>query len=78
MKFVLIDDSSVVLRRKGLYSQVPVYRLGDALYALLRKGVYIAILGNNGTSVPDITHSELDVFPLVKALKDGRIQVVPA
>lgn len=71
-KFTVVDDSSVVLREKGVYKQVAVYRLGDRLFAEYRKGQFVALLSNDGTSLPHVTWSELDV-PFATKTKDGRI-----
>jgi hypothetical protein len=71
-KFVVIDDATVVLREKGIYRQTAVYALGNRLFAEYRKGMFIALLTNDGTSCPAATWSELDT-PFKQNQRDGRI-----
>ena len=60
MKFHIVDQASVVIRQRGQYRQVAVFRLGADLFAEYRKGVYVALLMNAGTSVPDVSWRDLD------------------
>jgi hypothetical protein len=71
-KFHIVDDATVVLREKGVYRQAAVYRLSTRVFAEYRKGQFIALLANEGTSAPNVSWTELDT-PLPRDMKDGRI-----
>ena len=70
--FKVIDDATVILREKGYYKQAAVYQLGERLFAEARKGSYIGLLGNEATSAPSVTWSQLNT-PFKTVLKEGRI-----
>ena len=71
-KFHIVDDATVVLREKGIYRQACVYQLGGRVFAEYRKGAFIAILSNDGTSAPNVSWCELDT-PTPTTCKEGRI-----
>jgi hypothetical protein len=71
-KFHIVDDATVVLREKGVYRQAAVHRLGVRLFAEYRKGQFIALLTNDGTSAPNVSWCELDT-PTPTRSQDGRI-----
>lgn len=71
-KFNVVDDATVVLREKGIYKQAGVFALGNRLFAEYRKGQYIALISNAGTSAPNVSWSDLDT-PFNTATRDGRV-----
>ena len=58
-RFHVIDDAAVVLRSKGVFRQAKVYRRGEDLYAGFGNG-FVRLLGNGGTSCPNVSWEETD------------------
>lgn len=50
--FHVIEDVQIVLRRKGVYKQVKVYRRGNHCYAGIGSG-FIKLMASGGTSDPN-------------------------
>ena len=57
--FHVIDDAQVVLLSRGVYRQAKVYRRGDELFAG-HAGGFVRLLGNHGTSSPNVSWLETD------------------
>lgn len=57
-----IPEAQAVLRSKGVYRQVKMFRRGDGVYAAWGSG-YIRLLGGSGTSVPAVSWSS-DDYPV--------------
>lgn len=72
MKFHTIDDASVILREKGLYKQAKVYTLGERLFAGYGATGFVALLTGGGTSLPNVSFSDLDV-PFKHGTREGRV-----
>lgn len=58
--FHVIEDAQVILRARGVYRQVKVYRRDKSLFAAWGGG-FIQLRGNNGTSHPNVSWEETDV-----------------
>lgn len=58
-RFHVIDDAVCIIRNRGVYRQVKVFRRGDFLYAGYGAG-FVALYGNSGTSHPHISWDEID------------------
>ena len=74
-KFHVINDATVVLREKGIYRQVAVFRLGQRLFAEYRKGAFTALITGGGTSAPNVSWSDLDT-PQPFAHREGRVVIL--
>jgi hypothetical protein len=72
-RFTVIDDACAILRSKGVYRQVKLYRRGDDLSAGHGSG-YIRLYANGGTALPDVKWEDMDVK--TKACDFGRLQVL--
>ena len=59
-RFHVIDDAAVILRARGVYKQVKVYRRGEAAYAGYSGG-FIRLYANGGTSFPNVSWEDIDV-----------------
>ena len=62
-RFQIIDDSAVVLRSRGVFRQVPVFRRGETLYAKQGSG-FVQLRQGGGTSVPSMTWDGTDIGAL--------------
>lgn len=60
-RFHVIDDAAAILRSKGVFKQVKVFRRADALYAA-HAGGFIRLYKGGGTSAPTIAWDDLDVL----------------
>lgn len=60
-RFHVIDDAAVILRSRGVFRQVKVYRRGDALYAGQGNG-FVRLYKGGGTSVPSLSWDDMDVL----------------
>lgn len=58
-RFHVINDAAIILRKKGVYRQVKVYRRGRELFAAHGAG-FIGLRANGGTTVPHISWIEID------------------
>ena len=54
MLFSEISDAQVILRSKGVYRQVKLFRRGEHVYAAWGSG-FIRLLKHSGTTVPTVT-----------------------
>lgn len=72
--FHQVDDMQVILRRKGgVFSQAKVYTRSVDRERRLFAGVsggFVMLLGNGGTSSPDVSWLDLD-DPQNRAVKSG-------
>lgn len=59
-RFHVIDDGAVIIRRKGVYRQVKLYRRSEGLYAGVGLG-FIRLYQDHGTGVPDISWDDIEV-----------------
>lgn len=59
-RFHVIDDAAAIIRAKGVYRQVKVYRRGDALFAAYGTG-FIKLSSSGGTSHPNISWLDIDL-----------------
>lgn len=59
MRFHIIDDAAVILRRQGVFRQAKVFRRGRDVYAALGGG-FIGLYAGGGTSVPTISWEDLE------------------
>jgi hypothetical protein len=50
--FHRIDEAQVIVRRRGVFKQVPLYRRGERVYALLGGG-YVRLLARGASTQPD-------------------------
>jgi hypothetical protein len=57
--FHVIDDAHAILRSRGVYRQVKVYRRGSQLYAQYGSG-FVGLRRDGGTTVPTISHVHLE------------------
>lgn len=57
--FHVIDDGVVILRARGVYKQVKLYRRGEQLYALFGGG-FIRLLQGRGTTVPNVSWIDME------------------
>lgn len=74
IRFHVIDDAAVILRRNGVYRQSKVFRRGDALYAAYGAG-FLRLMGNSGTSVPSISWDDIDAGCETMVDRMGRLTV---
>ena len=58
-KFHVIEGAQVILYRKGVYSQSPLYMRGDQIYAKVGNG-FVLIYANEKTSHPDIRWKDME------------------
>lgn len=58
-RFHVIDDAAVILRSSGVYRQAKVYSRGVELYAG-HAGGFIGLMGNGGTTRPNVSWVDLD------------------
>lgn len=59
-RFHVIDDAAAIIRIKGVYRQVKLYRRGDALFAGYGSG-FIKLSPGGGTSHPNVSWLDLDL-----------------
>ena len=57
--FVIVEESHIVLREKGVYRQGKVYLRNNGLYAGWGTGFIRLLKHDNGTSKPNVTYDEL-------------------
>ena len=57
--FHVIDDGQVIIRNKGVYRQVKIYRRGKDIYAAHGLG-FIKLMATGATSHPNISWMEVD------------------
>lgn len=57
--FQEITDGLAILLRKGIYSQVPLFKRNDNVYAKVGSG-FIRLYKHGGTSVPTISWKDFD------------------
>lgn len=69
-QFHIVEGASVVLRHKGLFRQAKVYHLGGALFAGHGSG-FVSLSGKDGTSLPGVSYSHLEMPPGVKTGREG-------
>lgn len=62
--FKRLEGHHIVVRKGGVYTQCDLYERGGFLY--LKKGGFIRVLKNQGTSVPTLLWDEMTV-PVVEA-----------
>lgn len=60
--FAPVDNSLVLLRKNGVFTEAPVYVYQGVLYAKHGAG-YARLKPNRGTSVPKLTWEEIDLDP---------------
>jgi len=60
--FHVIDDAQVIIRNKGVYRQMKVYRRGTEIYAAHGTG-FIKLMAMGATSHPNVTWIEVDTGP---------------
>ena len=65
--FHVIEDVQIVLRRKGVYKQVKIYRRGNHCYAGYGGG-FVKLMASGGTSDPNVSWEKPD--------RDNRFQTV--
>lgn len=58
--FHAIEGAIVILRQRGVFRQVQVYRRADHLYARWGAG-FIQLRGSNGTTLPDCNWEALEL-----------------
>lgn len=49
-----IPDAQIVLRSKGVFRQVKLFRRGESVYAAYGSG-YVRLLKHSGTTVPSVS-----------------------
>lgn len=54
-----IEETQAILRAKGVFHQVKVYRREQYVYAAWGSG-YVRLMGSGGTSKPDVSWEHLD------------------
>lgn len=59
-RFHVIDDAAAIIRTKGVFRQVKVYRRGEALYAGHGSG-FIKLSAGGGTSTPNVSWLDIDL-----------------
>jgi len=57
--FHVIDDAHVILRSKGVFRQVKLYRRGVILFAGWGTG-FVRLLPSGGTSHPNVSWEDID------------------
>ena len=57
--FHIIDDTQVILRSRGVYKQVPMYRQGEELFAKHGSG-FVKLCSNKGTTAPSVSWVDMD------------------
>ena len=70
-----VTGAVAVLRRRGLFTQVPVYQRDGALYAGHGKG--FVRLYVEGTSIPDLMVEELIIDQAIEGDTMRRLRLVP-
>ena len=60
--FHVIDDAQVIIRTKGVYKQVKLYRRGSEIYAAHATG-FIKLMAMGSTSHPNVSWIEVDTGP---------------
>lgn len=75
IRFHVIEDAAVILRRRGVYRQAKVYQRGESLYAGYGAG-FLRLMGNSGTSMPDVSWDEIDAGCETSIDRLGRLSVV--
>lgn len=70
MLFHIIPDVQCIVRSKGVYQQVPVYRRYDQVF-IKWKGGYIRLFGSGGTSAPNVSWEEMEHSELISFNKMG-------
>lgn len=62
--FHIIDDVKIILRSRGVFKQVPVFRRGTELYAQHGRGGYVRLASRDGgTSAPKVSWIDMDEHP---------------
>lgn len=51
--FHALTDGFAILRKRGVFTQAPLYRRGTAIYARLGSG-FVKLLSNHNTTHPDV------------------------
>lgn len=59
-RFHVIEDAAAILRIKGVYRQVKIYRRGDALFAGYGAG-FVKLSPGGGTSHPNVSWLDVDL-----------------
>lgn len=83
-RFHLIDEAACIVRSKGVYKQVKVYRRGEAIYAGVSGG-FVRLYKGGGTAVPALSWDDIDL-PITGGFKatdlaadaHGKLSVPPA
>jgi hypothetical protein len=60
-RFHIIDEAAVILRQRGVFRQVKVYRRGDALFAGHGNG-FVRLYKGGGTSAPNLAWDDMEVL----------------
>lgn len=59
-RFHIIDDGAVIVRTKGVYKQVKLYRRGAGIYANIAGG-FVRLYKGGGTGVPSINWDDVEI-----------------
>lgn len=71
-----IPDAQIVLRSRGVYRQVKLFRRGDGVYAAWGSG-FIRLLRHSGTTVPTISYDIDSLYDPGAGLEVRAGQLVP-
>lgn len=58
--FHIIDECQAIIRSRGVFKQVPVFRRGTELYAQHGRGGFVKLAGNKGTTAPKVSWLDMD------------------
>jgi hypothetical protein len=75
--FHIVEDAQVILRHKGVYKQVKVFRRAGRVYAGWGSG-FIQLLASGGTSKPDVQWESLPDDPAITRQSLHIAYVTPA
>jgi hypothetical protein len=73
--FCRIDNAYGIFQSKGIFRQLPLYRLGELVFAEVRSGQFIRLQSNSATTDPAWRWEEVDVQHAFSPL--GRMVFVP-
>lgn len=72
--FHIIDDATAILRSKGVYRQVTVYRRGDEVFAKWGAG-YVKLLSAGHTTHPNVSWVDVDPAGVTIQTTPGGIRI---
>jgi hypothetical protein len=72
--FHVIDDAACILRSRGVFRQVAVYRRDRDIYAQHGSG-FVKLMHNGGTSAPNVSWVDLPfAHPHIRFEDDGKFK----